>query len=230
MIYAFKKGENCQSLEDHINDCLKALDCVKKTKLWRDVDEDLFEAVIVFHDVGKVFYQRESEELSFTGHEFISAYVFWKVFEEEMIDRSDALKELSYFFPIIFHHHSMGIKSSGRKAGRLDKLSDDLLIQPNSEIMNELRKTLSKYLEDRFVKSTIEILQKIDVHSVKNKIKEKIDEIWRNFHGDFARRSLRYLLIMIVCDYEGSKSRGTTTNFGRLLSELLELYRKNCLE
>jgi len=222
MIYAFKKGDRVQTLDEHIEKCLNTLSKIRNSKLWHeDFDYELVKKVIVFHDIGKVFYQRDSDSLSFTGHEFISAYIFWKVFGESLTEEN---LELMYLFPIIFHHHAMKIRGRGGRKGRLDALKTTSIVSPNSEIIHELEKILEKYTSQNYVTITINVLRSLETLKVVNLINKKIDAIWRKFHQEFAKKSLRLLLIMIICDYEGSKDRGTPTSFGKIIEGILKLY------
>lgn len=215
MIYAFKKKGIEQTLEDHIELCLETFERIKGTRLWRNLnlDERLVRYMIIYHDIGKVLYQRYAEELSFPGHEFISAYVFWKVFGRNLSKE----EELMLLAPIIYHHHAMGVKK------RLEDLNERKITKPNDEILNELEDILAKYLDRIIVSETIDAIRSIEILKVKRKIRDKIDEIWRKFHGEFARKFLGLLMILIVCDYEGSKNRGKTTGFGKIVEEFLGL-------
>ncbi len=224
MIYAFKKGNKVQTLDEHIEKCLNVLDKIRNSKLWSSVfNYEFVKRTIVFHDIGKVFYQKNKKNLSFVGHEFISAYVFWKVFGDCFIGDEKKL-ELLYLFPIIFHHHTMRIKGGGSRKGRLEALESISITSPTEEVLFELKKILMKYISYEYVKKTVKALIHLEILEVKNKIESKINDIWREFHGRFARNCLRLLLITMTCDYEGSKSRGKPTSFGRILEEFLEYY------
>ncbi len=220
MIYAFKKGDKSQTLEEHIDECLKALSEIKKTKLWLDEFDEVFvERVIVFHDIGKVVYQKDSDELSFPGHEFVSAYVFWKVFEEEFInvyEKRVQEQELLYLFPIIFHHHAMKMKN------RLEKLKK-IQIRINDEVLHELAEILENYADKRCVLNVVDVLKNLDMNAAAEKVKDIISEIWHAFHGSFAKKALRLLLIAVICDYEGSKNRSTHTVFGSVVEDFLKV-------
>ncbi len=213
MIYAFKKrGVRPQTLEEHVNECLKALNELINTKLWSDdFNYDFVKKVIIFHDVGKVAFQRECEELSFTGHEFISAYVFWKVFEDELIGKD----KLLYTFPIIFHHHAMGVRR------RLEKLKN-FSIRVDENVLDELAESLEEFVEAEYVSKTLDVLGNVDTNAVVDNVRNMINEIWDNFHGYFAKNALKLLLITIICDYEGSKKRGVRTSFGRVVEDFLK--------
>jgi CRISPR/Cas system-associated endonuclease Cas3-HD len=228
MIYAYKEGAYQQSLQEHIDKCLEALKGLVVSPLWSvDFDQGNVRMVLVYHDIGKIFYQKQKQDLIFTGHEFISAYIFWKVFERKL-ERNDIL----YMFPIIFHHHSMGIQR------RLQRVENDLnLSKPSNELLQELETMLlDKYIQDEsIVRETIGAIEKFDIttslRKVKQKIEEKINEIWREFHGTFARNALRLLLITILCDYEGSKDRGKSSAewiFGEVLEEFFQIYSRKC--
>ncbi len=213
MIYAFKKrGAKSQTLEEHINECLKALKRLENSKLWSDdFNYEFVKRVIVFHDVGKVAFQRECEELSFTGHEFISAYVFWKVFEDELTGKD----KLLYTFPIIFHHHAMHVKQ------RLERLKN-FRIRINGNVLDELAKTLEKFVESKYVSRTVDVLRDVNTNAVVDNVYNMINDIWYEFHGNFAKNALKLLLITIICDYKGSKKRGIQTSFGKVVEEFLE--------
>jgi len=209
MIYAFKRGNRSQTLKEHVNECLKALKKLENSKLWSDdFSCELVESVIVFHDVGKVAFQRKCEELSFTGHEFISTYVFWKVFEDELIGRD----KLLYTFPIIFHHHAMYVKR------RLKRLKE-FRIRINENILDELAKILEEFVESKYISRTVDVLRNVNTNAVVDNVHNMINDIWYEFHGNFAKSALKLLLITIICDYEGSKKRGVQTGFGKVVGE-----------
>ncbi len=216
MIYAFKKKGIEQTLEEHIESCLEMFERIRDTRLWRNlnIDEHFAEYMIIYHDIGKVFYQKNVEELSFPGHEFISAYVFWKVFERDL---SSKREELIFLAPIIYHHHAMGVKI------RLEDLNKRIITKPNDNILDELERILAKYLDESIASETIDVIRSIKISKVKVKVKSKIDEIWREFHGEFARKFLHLLMVLIACDYEGSKGRGKTTGFGKVVEEFVGL-------
>lgn len=228
MIYAFKTGENFQTLDKHIELCLKTLDKIRNSKLWRrDFNYELVKMMVVYHDIGKVFYQQSNvNKLSFTGHEFISAYIFNKILEYKLISEEvhGLFKEekLLYLYPIIFHHHSMRVRE------RVEKLSKVRLIQPNRTQLEELRTMLNNYLDGEYTEYTIEIIKSLRIVRVLSFMNDEergiFNRIFRKFHGGFARRCLQLLLILIVCDYEGAKSRGKPTSFGKIVEEFLNYY------
>ena len=215
MIYAFKRKGIEQTLDEHIELCLEAFEKIKDTRFWKNLnlDDHIVKSMIVYHDIGKVFYQRDSKDLSFFGHEFISAYVFWKVFGKALPKEI----ELTLLAPIIYHHHAMGVKK------RLKDLDEKKIIKPDDEILNELKGILIKYLNKEIVSETIKVMKSIEILKVKRKIENKINEIWLEFHGEFARKFLSLLMILIVCDYEGSKSRNKITGFGMIVEEFFNL-------
>jgi len=220
MIYAFKTYDSFQTLEEHIKLCLKALDKIKRSKLWhRDFNYDLVKTMVLYHDIGKIFYQQSNANvLSFTGHEFISAYIFNKVLERKLVEIEEPHEFKLYLYPIIFHHHSMGVKR------RVKQLSKVKLIQPNEVQLEELGMILNNYLDEEFVKYTIEIIKSLNINKVISFIEVGINKIFRMFHGEFARKCLQLLLILIICDYEGAKSRGKPTSFGSLIEEVVKYY------
>ena len=82
-----------QTLKEHIDKALKALDEVKNSKIWKyavklfEGDEHLVEEylkiIILLHDIGKIFYQanifldkkKGVKYLNFKGHEYFSTYL-----------------------------------------------------------------------------------------------------------------------------------------------------------
>jgi|GEM_PF-5718125 len=222
MIYAYKEAYQQQSLQEHIDKCLEALKGLLASPLGADFDQENVRMVVVYHDIGKVFYQRQADHLVFTGHEFISAYIFWKVFERKL-GHDDVL----YMFPIIFHHHSMGIQK------RLQRMENYPNVgRPSEELLQELETMLSKYVQDwSIIRETIQAIEKFDITASLGKVKQKIEEIWKKFHGVFARNALRLLLIIMLCDYEGSKDRGEDQAkwlFGKVLEEFFQIYSGKC--
>ena len=222
MIYAFKTDDSFQTLDEHVKLCLKALDKIKSSKLYsmKGLKDDLVRLMVLYHDIGKIFYQRSNVNmLRFTGHEFISAYIFNKILEQKLVGLIEEEHEfILYLYPIIFHHHSMGVRK------RIEHLSKVKLIQPSEFQLEELKMMLNNYLDKKYVKYTIEIIKSLNINKVRCFIKGEINKIFRMFHGEFARRCLQLLLILIICDYEGAKSRGKPTSFGRIIEELVKYY------
>ena len=140
-VYAYysrtDKGLKKQSLEDHIEESLKAFENeIKDTKVWRcyvnscEHDERIVEKwmkfAITFHDIGKMFYQGNFRHyngktyLNFTGHEFFSTFLADKFLniwlKNDVENRIEEFRDFRWIVcaSILYHHHAMGLKSRER--------------------------------------------------------------------------------------------------------------------
>jgi CRISPR-associated endonuclease Cas3-HD len=124
----------CQTLKEHVDKCIEALDEIKDTKIWRytvklfgedDVVERYLKLTILLHDIGKVFYQanfcldreRSVRYLNFRGHEYFSTYLadeYLKISSKESGNFEEYRKfKLPVLSAILYHHHAMGLKKRG---------------------------------------------------------------------------------------------------------------------
>ncbi len=250
-----------QTLEDHIRDSLEALNNIRDTKIWRyyasfcQNAEKWMKLAIVFHDMGKVFYQENKKRnkkgryLSFVGHEFISTYLvdgflgIW--LNKDLENRLEDYKNFRWlvYSSILYHHHAMGLRSRERlneikvcgncefdniakKASEIvRKYSMEFDVKPE-EFFNLLKQLkLTKLVEG----SDILLLDRNVISDIYRYVDELNVVIWRKFAGekDFRRRMILATNMLIMADYIGSKERGEEkTEFGRVVDESVELYRE----
>ena len=110
------------------------------------MDEDFPDIVrfsIVFHDLGKAFYRRRSDEnTNFTGHEILSAYIL-NEFKMELT-RKDIyrLEKISRMLKpsLPWHFTTMGVEKRLESMGKLEKAGRMKL---SSTCLDDLRNELS---------------------------------------------------------------------------------------
>lgn len=269
-VYAFLRGKaeemdkfmegrpanvKSQTLKEHVDNALRALEDVKRSKIWRyavkifEGDKGLVDkclrAIVLFHDIGKVFYQanvcldreKNIKYLNFKGHEYFSAYLadeyLWS--EESELDEHGRQLILS---TILYHHHAMGLKERGRvRELRVCRTKEDydamcdaigeLLTSHGlraEALLNRLR-SLRDGLEYR---DYALVLKRKLVNEVYREVEEVNKKTWELFVGDggFRRRMLISTVILQVCDYKGSEGRTRKPpRFYGVLKEFVEMYR-----
>ncbi len=234
-----------QTLREHVDKALKALDEIKNGRIWKFTvklfgDEDLVEedlkTIILFHDIGKMFYQanvfpdrkRGVKYLSFRGHEYFSTFLADRyLFENYMDDRPLILST------ILYHHHAMGLKERGRvREIRVCRSEDEY--EAICEIVGNMLKSYGlkvneflQYLRRFKPKSKNGVL----VFSRAEDVYEEVDginrKIWDLFVRDkaFRRKMLTFTVILQICDYKGSEGRTKKPpKFYDILREFAELY------
>jgi|GEM_PF-611432 len=165
-----------QELDKHIDFAFSFLNKeLKKSKLWKyyiktfheyekfkeykeEVIDKWIGLIITFHDIGKIFYQRnfgtfyDVKYLNFKGHEFLSVYLVDKFLgiwlEEDIENRIEEYKNFKWltYASILYHHHAMGLK----RREKVNKIN----VCENKEhyriILNKTSKILNKYLKNNF--------------------------------------------------------------------------------
>lgn len=238
MIYARKSEEIEQSLEDHIEECLVALEELKNTRLWKLIgnEEVDLRTAVVFHDSGKIFYQKNFKrgKLSFEGHEIFSAYILSKFswyygkFARDISNLSIAA--------VLYHHHAMGVK---KRINSLENLKLKFTSQREFEgILAEHKKILLKnlgFLDSKAVELALEylnshlkeFLKNGEVNAIKMALESQgiSNRIWNDFQKDvnFKKMMIALTTALVICDYRGVK--GKKTGFGKIVDEFIELYR-----
>jgi len=273
-VYAYlrgKKGEleersRKQRLKQHIKDSIEALENeIKNTKIWKyyvkmsEYDEETVEKwirfIITFHDIGKMFYQRnfrpykDEVYLNFTGHEFISTFLADKFLgiwlERDIENRISEYRDFRWIIcaSILYHHHAMGLKSRER----LNEIKVCKDRNEFKEIVKNVYRILQNYLEgfeDNVILPFVDELKNFKLmesdkyntlildQNVISDIFRYVDElnvkIWENFvdNESFRRQMILTINILITADYKGSEGRGEEkTKFGAILDEFLSLYR-----
>ncbi|MEM3713942.1 MAG: hypothetical protein QXF82_03225 [Nitrososphaeria archaeon] len=230
--YYFKEKDSVveETLHEHIENALDTIKNIENSKIGGYIHKNfpsiknfyqISKMSIIFHDLGKVFYQKEpdkiKEYLSFKGHEFLSTFIFkkfndfnkklWDSNEIFGIDIVDPIK-----FAILFHHHAMGIH---RREEMLRELPINNLIQSRvlfklliEDVENFLepedRTPFKKALED--IKNNISFLANI-IREAQNELRNVWRNVWNNKNNKIF--SLILLNILIVTDNIGaSKKRG----------------------
>jgi len=236
MIYARKSEEFEQTLEEHIEECLKALEELKNTRFWKLIRENEVElrTAIVFHDSGKIFYQKNFKggKIIFTGHEILSAHILdtfaWYY-------GKDAGNRYLSIAAVLYHHHAMGVK---KRAGNLRKIELKFNREEFEEILAEHKKILLKHLEffePKAVEKALDDLNsnlrklftgdRVDTSSMVSECGEMITQIWEKFQkeADFRKKMIALTTALVICDYRGAK--GKRTEFGKIIDEFVELYK-----
>ena len=238
MIYARKSEEFEQSLEEHIEDCLKALEELKNTRFWKVIGNAEFElrTAVVFHDSGKIFYQKnfKGRKIVFTGHEIISAQILDR-FAWHYGRYADEISELSTA-AVLYHHHAMGVKE---RASNLGKIELRFSSQKEFEgVLAEHEKILLKYLgflEPKAVEKALDDLNsdlrkffkdsRVEIARIVSDSRDLISRVWEKFQKeiDFRKKMISLTVALVICDYRGA--RGKETEFGRVVNEFIDLYR-----
>lgn len=244
-----------QTLKEHVSKALKALDEMRDSKIWRyavkifEGDEDLMNEhlrlIILFHDIGKVFYQanfrfdekRGLKYLNFKGHEYFSTYLadeyLWRSnISYKGVDRETILST------ILYHHHAMGLKDRGKvrelrvckdreEYGGMCKALGEILEKHGllvSDFLQYLR-NLGSHLKR---KGRLLVLKEEFTNDVYMEVNEINRDIWSNFirNKKFRRKMLVLNVILQVCDYRGSVGRTRRPpKFYDVLKEFINLYR-----
>ena len=240
-----------QTLKEHVDKALKALDEVKDSRIWKytvklfEGDEHLVEEylkiIILFHDIGKIFHQanifldkeKGIKYLNFKGHEYFSTYL-----ADEYLRLEDCrLDRLLILSAILYHHHAMGLKERGKiRELRVCKTKGeyDVICKTVGNILRSYGLRVNEFL--RYLRN-VELENKNKIFVLKqrfvNNVYKEVDginrEIWNNFIRDrtFRRKLLIFTVILQICDYKGSKGRTRNPpKFYNVLKEFIELYKK----
>lgn len=242
-IYSYYCGDEKEDLFDHINTALRLIE--ENSRLIRyalKVDKNILDKIrlaIIFHDLGKVFFQigkmscGKTECLSFRGHECISAYIFWEF--RKCLLKSGLIEEdfLDVVAAILFHHHAMDIK----------KRLQDLKLNTRNVVygLEKLRhsvKCITNFLQVKYrdcYKETVGQISNIRsegsiLEDVKLVVEEILKGIKRRIIEDksFSKRFQIILMALITLDYMAAKERRgiPSTEFSEVVDEFYNLYLK----
>jgi CRISPR-associated endonuclease Cas3-HD len=195
-----------QSLGKHIEDSIKALENeIKNTKIWKyyvtlnNYGEEHVKKwtkfIIVFHDLGKIFYQRNvklyinKEYLNFAGHEFISTFLADKFLElwlkNNIEDRFSEYTDFRWVIigSILYHHHALGLK----KRERLNEIKVCMNHEEFKKIIeksNETIKNSLKVFEEEVISQFVSELEAIEpertnAHNMLVLSKDRLSDIYR---------------------------------------------------
>ncbi len=202
--------------------------------------KELLQYAIIFHDIGKVFYQtekhlkqgQEASYLSFIGHEFISAVLADEFLTEKLklSDRSEDYTPVT--FSVLYHHHAMNPETRQKYIKQLNKilstpaekqLYKDKIYDVLSDFLNsEDRKLLSDCL-NKMVGTSPQYLQNSLEH-LQSKI---INKISLGSKPSVRKISLLLLDCLIACDYLAAQDReeGSSTFF-HTISEFYDIWMR----
>jgi CRISPR/Cas system-associated endonuclease Cas3-HD len=244
-----------EKLVDHIDECMKIISNFNNSRIYRYLMEmpcewsikpsDAIRLMIVFHDVGKAFYQKNYEYddernvkyLSFKGHEFLSFHIFEEFsygFVESNAD-SNILSACS--FSILFHHHAMNPEQRGKVKLKYDITLEDLKL-------DELKNLLIKFLKDKRELKALDhvfdtLIEEIKICGSVKMFVENVTyaslresgyrEIWDNFVGCsiFKKTSLIFLTTLLTVDYLSAyklRGGGELSDFHRVLMDFHNYY------
>lgn len=252
-IYSFfkkcKNNEIKERLSEHIKLALEIVKDIESSKIGRYTYKilpklrnlhEIVKLTIVFHDIGKIFYQdnkriiNDCEVLSFKGHEFLSTWIFNEIsfYSNKLI--CESYYGLDVVFPIkfaiLFHHHAMNITTRFNTPNELDdinKIKERVPIVLN-EIGQFLDDDLKSKLKDILIKDILNSLHS----NYKMELKNLLANVWREWikadkvSSEHKKLSLILLSILIAADVLAAKKvRGNdTTIYSTTLDEFRELY------
>ena len=233
-----------QPLSEHINLALSAVDEIKESKLWNvyvrlfkfDNNTKFDEATVekwlkfatVFHDFGKILYQRNfktyknEKYLNFIGHEYFSTFLadkfmnFW--LEDDLVGKLEEYKVFRWVVcaSILYHHHAMGLKSrsypdvvkfcNGEEFERFIIKSYRILHSFFHEFRDFKDHVIANFIND--LKSTIEKIGKTEgdliildhsyISSVIRYVEDLNVRIWEKFVEDASFRKQMILTTNIL--------------------------------
>jgi len=206
-VYAYysktDKGLKKQSLEEHIEKSLNAFkNEIKDTKVWRyyvnscEHDERIVEKwmkfTITFHDIGKIFYQRNFGRykgkiyLNFTGHEFFSTFLADKFLniwlKKDVESRITEYGDFRWIVcaSILYHHHAMGLRGRER-LGEVKVCKENEFDEIVKAVYRILLNNLKEF-EDSVIYSFVNELRSLNLTKVNGNLildRKTISDIFR---------------------------------------------------
>ncbi|RLI81165.1 CRISPR-associated endonuclease Cas3'' [Archaeoglobales archaeon] len=235
-----------ENLIDHINialDFTKGLKTSKVArfadKLCREVDfQDLIRLSIIFHDAGKVFYQRnfitkeERKFLSFRGHEYLSAYIF-EEFRNKLIEQNlENCEKYGLYkactFAIFYHHHAMNVRL------RTPQIIEES-IKNGLNLLNSFKNDVQcLFTRDELnaLEDAVDVIKSLPIESFLANIRREVDETNRELWNDLIAKpeikklSFLTLSILLAADYSAAqkKRKSGQSMFKRALDDFYYLY------
>jgi CRISPR-associated endonuclease Cas3-HD len=246
----YKRLRNGQELKeflkDHIRDGITVMEDIDNSRLEKFVTgrlhvhdfKDLVRLAVVFHDAGKAFYQTErnlredrdsgDRYLSFTGHEFISAYIADRFVKEKNI-QGYAPDLYSVVFAVYFHHHAIDIDRREREAiFRLRHISQAEF----GTAKEKLKGVLELFIQGEDKGFLMKCLDRLSISRLNNLALRQIgNEIYdRMVHRPNPRlRKLSLIVLdcLIACDYLSAKNRESSeSEFSRVISKFYDTWMR----
>lgn len=237
-----------ETLYEHINEALKIVQGIEESKIGKYVCtafpkirnfSELVKLTIVFHDVGKVFYQKDINEIrehaSFLGHEFFSAYMFREFcWSNEIINSKKTFEidiEKPITFAIVFHHHAMDVKrieflkqehiNINKGAGLFEALLENVEPFLNVKYKNSFAKSLNTVRERLKNESLV-------IPHIKREAENIVGDIWKEIWLDRDKKKFSLILldILLVADNIAAKNRRghSISTFTQTLTDFYDLY------
>jgi len=242
VIYSYFCGNIREELGEHISNALNFYEKIDSSVFVRNINSkllgefkfrELIRYAIVFHDLGKVFYQGNFVKencLSFVGHEFFSAILF-KLHVENLAENNILTSRRTYMefkypilFSILYHHHAMGYSLRLKKLG---KIRFDREIEEHIE--KDVPRIMVQYVSENEVDHVVENLKLILEKTVNSPaiILEEThsigEDVWKilETYPKLKKLALATLTILIILDYlsayEGRK--GPKLKFYNILEQ-----------
>lgn len=233
-----------QTLEEHLKLCLEAFGSLTSTKL-SDLfkgNEELLNVAIVFHDSGKIFYQRRIKKgKGFLGHELFSTFIVDEFLQSEDLNLNFESRFLIDAI-VFYHHYAMGLREreekflkefkSGFNVGEEKELEE--ILREHEGLVVELLN-----LDKSAIKKAMKRVKGVIINHFENgvlhygwifkSLRYINKEIWDRFVADKGFRKLMFLGInaMRIVDYLGVKAdKGKETDFSRVVEEFVSIYRR----
>jgi len=247
VIYSYLCENVKEELDKHISNALSFYEKINSSLFVKNINSKLLEELrfrelikyaVVFHDLGKVFYQGNFVKencLSFIGHEFFSTILFKlhveNLAENNVLDSRGAYMEFKYpiLFSILYHHHAMGYSRRLRKLSEIR--FDREIIEKHIE--NDVPKIMVHYVSKNEVGNVVENLKLILEKTVENSaivLEETYSigaDVWKTLetYPKLKKLALATLTILIILDYlsayEGRK--GPKLKFYNILEQHFRL-------
>lgn len=199
---------------------------------------------VIFHDVGKVFYQedvRNYKHLSFGGHEFLSAFVF-KELRCKVIEKDPTNPLFNDFgrvieFAIFYHHHAMNVRQRKKLLNEVPIVK----LRSNIEFLKQFFEEIHKFQEIRqnidviTLNETVNTISKKFPNSIvdlRSEIEEQIEKlVWKELQANFTKLKLSYLLLsglVVIDNIVACKTRREERKdaFSEAIEDFFNLYMK----
>ena len=253
-VLSYKDDRNEELLKEHIEEGLKLINDAKESKGIK-FGEKIFEKykekslkkdykyieclklAWIFHDLGKVFYQKpNAKRLIFVGHEILSTFLFKKFLS--LIYQYDMDFAL---FSVLYHHHAMNLKNreikmyidnesyecayeifKGNYFEKIYNILTNYNLNKYSQAFNDTINEVGKFLE--------EYDMSIFVSNVKNNVRYVSEELWKRYisgtEHEFKKLSLLTTSILNCLDYEVSKQKRKYSRsiFSEVSKEYIKYY------
>mgnify|MGYP000411290010 CR=1 FL=1 len=245
-----------EKLVDHIDECMRILSSFDDSRIhkylvkmpckWSIKPSDAIRLLVVFHDVGKVFYQKDYEYdekrnvkyLSFKGHEFLSFYIFNKFsYEIEKYHTDSNIILSACSFSILFHHHAMNPEQRRKVRMKCDITLEDLKI-------NELKNMLTRFLKNEWELNALDCTLSTLIRDIKacGSVKRFIENVtYASLKGEeyknlwdyfvtcsmFKKISLVFLATLLTVDYLSAyklRGGGEPSDFHKVLMDFHNYY------